>query len=58
MPFHLECESLEEDHLAQILAYMYRMKRFQALFGKSGFYYKTQGSTHQRGSAVLLQGFS
>jgi hypothetical protein len=40
MPFHLECEAVDEDHLKQILAYMYRAKCFQALFWEAEFYYK------------------
>jgi hypothetical protein len=28
MPFHLECVATNEDHLDQILAYMYRLKCF------------------------------
>ncbi len=54
MPFHLECEAVDEDHLEKILAYMYQAKRFHALLGEVAFYYKTQGSTRWLGSVALL----
>ena len=56
MPFHLECEALEEDHLEQILAYMYRTKRFQALFGEAGFNYKNPGLDASAGERSTLAG--
>ena len=54
MSFYLECEVVDEDHLEQILAYMYQAKRFHALLGEVAFYYKTQGSTRWLGSVALL----
>jgi hypothetical protein len=43
MPFHLECEVVDEDHLKQILAYIYQAKHFHALLGEAAFYYKNPG---------------
>ena len=43
MPFHLECKALKEDHLEQILAYMYRTKCFHTLIGEAAFHYKNPG---------------
>jgi hypothetical protein len=40
MPLHLECVSVNKDHLEQIFAYMYQAKCFQVLFGEGAFYYK------------------
>ena len=55
MPFHLECEALEEDHLEQIFAYMYQSKRFcQALFGGAAFYYKNLGFDASEGERSTL----
>ncbi len=48
MPFHLECMVVDEDHLEQILAYMYQAKRFQVLFGEAAFYYKNSGPFNER----------
>ncbi len=56
MPFHLECEVVDEDHLEQILAYMYQAKRFQALFGEAAFYYNNPGLDASAGERSTLAG--
>jgi hypothetical protein len=56
MPFHLECESVDEDHLEQILAYMYQAKCFQELFGEGAFYYKNPGLNALAGEHSTLVG--
>ncbi len=56
MPFHLECEAVDEDHLEQILAYMYRAKCFQALLGEAAFYYKNPGLNALAGERSTLAG--
>ncbi len=45
MPFHLKYLAVKEEKLKQILAYMYRSKRFQGLFGDAAFSTGTQGWT-------------
>jgi hypothetical protein len=54
MPFHLECVAVNEDHLEQILAYMYQAKCFQVLLGEAAFYYK-KNLMCRRESTALLQ---
>ncbi len=56
MPFHLESMAVNEDHLVQILAYMYRSKCFQGLFGEAAFYYKNPGSDALVGERSILVG--
>ncbi len=56
MPFHLECVATNEDHLDQILAYMYRSKRFQGLFGEVAFYYRNPGTDASAGERNVLAG--
>ena len=56
MPFHLEYVSTDEDHLDQILAYMYRAKRFQGIFGEAAFYYKNPGPEASAGERSILAG--
>ena len=56
MPFHLEYVSTDEDHLDQILAYMYRAKRFQGIFGEAAFYYKNPGPEASAGERNVLAG--
>jgi hypothetical protein len=56
MPFHLECVAADEDHLDQILAYMYRSKRLQGLFGEAAFYYKNPGTNASAGERNVLAG--
>ncbi len=56
MPFHLECEAVDEDHLKQILAYMYRAKCFEALFGEATFYYNNPGLDASAGERSTLVG--
>ncbi len=56
MPFHLECEVVDEDHLKRILAYMYQAKHFQALLGEAEFYYKNLGLNALAGEHSTLAG--
>ncbi len=56
MPFHLECVAVNEDHLEQILAYIYQAKRFQVLFGEAAFYYKNPGPNASTGECSTLAG--
>jgi hypothetical protein len=56
MPFHLECVATNEDHLDQILAHMYRSKRFQGLFGEAAFYYRNPGTDASAGEHDVLAG--
>jgi hypothetical protein len=56
MPFHLECEAVDEDHHKQFLAYMYQAKCFQALFGEAAFYYKNPGLDTSAGKRSTLVG--
>jgi hypothetical protein len=56
MPFHLECVATNEDHLDQILAYMYRSKCFQGLFGEAAFYYRNPGTDASAGERYVLAG--
>jgi hypothetical protein len=53
-PFHLECEASKEDHLEKILAYMYRTKLFQALFGEAAFYYRNPELNASAGECSTL----
>ncbi len=43
MPFHLEYLAINEDALEHILAFMYRTKQFQCLFGEAALYHRNQG---------------
>ncbi len=56
MPFHLECIATNEDHLDQILAYMYRLKCFQGLFGEAAFYYRNPDTDASAGERNVLAG--
>jgi hypothetical protein len=56
MHFHLECVAPNEDHLDQILAYMYQSKHFQGLFGEAAFYYKNPGTDASAGERNVLAG--
>jgi hypothetical protein len=56
MPFHLECVATNEDHLDQILAYMYRSICFQGLFGEAAFYYRNPGTDASAGERNVLAG--
>jgi hypothetical protein len=56
MPFHLECVVVDEDHLVQILAYMYQVKRFQVLIGEAALYYKNPGPGTLAGEHSTLAG--
>ncbi len=57
MPFHLEYEAVDEDHLKKILAYMYQAKCFHALFGEAAIYYKNLGLNALAGERSTLAGF-
>jgi hypothetical protein len=56
MPFHLECEAVNEDNLKQILAYMYQAKCFHTLLGEAAFYYKNPGLNASAGERSTLAG--
>jgi hypothetical protein len=56
MPFHLEYLAVEEEKLEQILAYMYRSKPFQDLFGDAAFFHRNPGVDATAGDRVILAG--
>jgi hypothetical protein len=43
MPFHLKYLAVNVEKLNQILAYMYRSRRFQGLFGDVAFFHRNPG---------------
>ncbi len=56
MPFHLEYLKTNEDELEHILAFMYRTKRFQGLFGEASFYHQIPGMDSTAGEREILAG--
>jgi hypothetical protein len=56
MPFHIKCLVISEDKIKAILAFMYRVKRFQGLFGKAAFYFKNPGLEALAGERTILAG--
>ncbi len=56
MPFHLEYLKTNEDKLEHILAFMYRTKRFQGLFGEASFYHQNPGMDSKAGEREILAG--
>jgi hypothetical protein len=56
MPFHLEYLAVKEEMLEQILAYMYRSKRFQGLFGDAAFFHRNPGVDATAGDHGILAG--
>ncbi len=56
MPFQLKCVATDEDHLDQILAYMYSSKPSQGLFGETAFYYRNPGTDASVGERNVLAG--
>jgi hypothetical protein len=56
MPFHLKYLVVEEEKLKQILAYMYRSKHFQGLFGDAAFFHQNPGVDATAGDRGILAG--
>jgi hypothetical protein len=56
MPFHLEYQVMHGESLEHILAYMYRTKRFQGLFGEASFYHRNPGMEATAGERDILAG--
>jgi hypothetical protein len=56
MPFHLEYLTINKDALKHILAFMYRTKQFQCLFGEAAFYFQNQGYDSTAGNCEILPG--
>ena len=56
MPFHLEYQAMHGESLEHILAYMYRTKRFQGLFGEAAFYHRNPGVEATAGERDILAG--
>ena len=56
MPFHLEYLKTNKDELEHILAFMYRTKRFQGLFGEASFYHQNPGMDSTAGKREILAG--
>ena len=56
MPFHLKHLKTNEDDLEHILAFMYRTKRFQGLFGEASFYHQNPGMDSTAGKREILAG--
>ena len=56
MPFHLEYLKANEEELEHILAFMYRMKRLQGLFGEAAFYHRNPGMDSTAGEREILAG--
>ncbi len=54
MPFHLKYLAVKEEKLEQILAYMYRSKRFQCLFGDAAFFHWNPGVDATAGDRGIL----
>lgn len=56
MPFHLEYLRVNEDEFEHILAFMYRTKQFQGLFGEAAFYNWNPGMDSTTGKCKILAG--
>ncbi len=56
MPYHIKCLAISEDKIKAILAFMYRVKRFQGLFGEGAFYFKNPGLEASAGERTILAG--
>ena len=56
MPFHLEYQAMHRESLEHILAYMYRTKWFQDLFGEAAFYHRNPGIEATAGERDILAG--
>jgi hypothetical protein len=56
MPHHIECLAISEDKIKAILAFMYRVKRFQGLFGEAVFYFKNPRLEASAGERTILAG--
>jgi hypothetical protein len=56
MPYHIECLAILEDEIEAILAFMYRVKWFQGLFGEAAFYFKNLGLEASAGEHTILAG--
>jgi hypothetical protein len=56
MPFHLEYLKVNEDEIEHILAFMYRTKQFQGLFGEAAFYHWNSGTDSTAGEREILAG--
>jgi hypothetical protein len=56
MPFHLEYLVVDEEKLNLILAYMYRLRPFQGLFGDAAFFHRNPGVDATAGDQGMLAG--
>ncbi len=56
MPYHIECLAIWEDKIEAVLAFMYRVKRFQGLFGEAAFYFKNLSLEALAGEHAILEG--
>jgi hypothetical protein len=56
MPYHIECITILEDKIKAILAFMYRVKWFQGLFGEAEFSFKNPGLEALAGDCTILAG--
>jgi hypothetical protein len=56
MPLHLEYLLKDEDMLKHILAFMYRMKQFQGIFGEAAFHHRNPGFDSMTGDLEILAG--
>ncbi len=56
MPFHLEYLTVDKEKIEQILAYMYRLKRFQGLFGDAAFHHRNPEVEATAGDQGILVG--
>jgi hypothetical protein len=56
MPYHIKCLAISEDKIEAILAFMYRVKQFQGLFGEAAFNFKNLGLETLAGERTILAG--
>jgi hypothetical protein len=54
-PFHIEYLLINKDTLEHILAFMFRTKQFQGLFGEAAFYHQNPGFDSTAGNCKSLQ---